>query len=65
MINEMKSFKAPPSLVGLVMNAVCLLFGEKEDWDSAKKLLGKMTFIPELLEFNVDILPERRLVKLK
>jgi dynein heavy chain len=65
MINEMKSFKAPPSLVGMVMNAVCLLFGEKEDWDSAKKLMGRMTFIPELIEFNVDNIPERRLIKLK
>jgi dynein heavy chain len=54
MINEMKSFKAPPALVGIVMNSVCLLFGEKEDWDSAKKILGRMTFMSELLEFNVD-----------
>lgn len=65
MINEMKSFKAPPALVGIVMNAVCLLFGEKEDWDSAKKILGRMTFQSELIDFNVDNLPDRRLVKLR
>ena len=52
-------------MVGIVMNAVCLLFGEKEDWDSAKKILNRMTFLTELLEFNVDTLPERRLIKLK
>jgi dynein heavy chain len=38
----------------MVMNAVCLLFGEKEDWDNAKKILGRMTFLSELIEFNVD-----------
>ena len=36
------------------MNAVCLLFGEKEEWDSAKKLMGSMTFLTDLKEFNVD-----------
>lgn len=65
MINEMKSFSKPPTMVGIVMNAVCVLFGEKEDWDSAKKILNRMTFLTELLEFNVDGLPERRLTKLK
>jgi dynein heavy chain len=65
MINEMKSFKAPPTLVGIVMNAVCLLFGEKEDWDSAKKVLGRMTFLSDLLDFNTDNVPDRRLAKLK
>lgn len=65
MINEMKSFKAPPTLVGIVMNAVCLLFGEKEDWDSAKKILGRMTFLSDLIDFKTEALPERRLQKLK
>lgn len=51
MINEMRSFKQPPPLVLVVMNAVCLLFGEKEDWDSSKKILGRMTFLNELIEF--------------
>lgn len=35
MINEMKALKTPPALVMTVMSAVCLLFGEKEDWPSA------------------------------
>lgn len=65
MINEMKSFKSPPTLVGIVMSAVCLMFGEKEDWDSSKKLLGRMTFISDLVDFNTDLVPERRLAKLK
>lgn len=54
MINEMKALKQPPSLVQIVMGAVCVLFGEKEDWPSAQKLLGRMTFIADLLEFQVE-----------
>ena len=61
MINEMKSFKSPPPLVELVLKAVCLFFGEKEEWDSAKKIMGRMTFLPELIDFNVDGIPEKRL----
>lgn len=41
----MKALKTPPNLVQIVMCAVNLLFGEKEDWPSAQKLLGRMTFI--------------------
>ena len=32
--------KNPPALVRLVMESACLLFGEKEDWATAQKLLG-------------------------
>jgi len=47
------------------MNAVNLLFGEKEDWDSAKKVLGRMNFLESLLDFNVDQVPERRWAKFR
>lgn len=35
------------------MNSVCLIMGYKEDWDSAKKLLGKMSFKSDLVDFDV------------
>ncbi len=47
------------------MEAVCLLFGEKEDWVTSKMLLGKMTFMQELIDFNVDKIPEKRFFKLR
>ena len=47
------------------MCAVNLLFGEKEDWPTAQKLLGRMTLLTDLLEFDVDQVPERRFIKLK
>lgn len=37
-ITEVKSFKTPPGLVLITMEAVCVLLGEKPDWDSAKKV---------------------------
>ena len=60
MIDEMKSFKAPPAMVGIVMNAVCLLFGEKEEWDSAKKLLGRMNFLESLVEFVPETVTDKK-----
>lgn len=39
-IGEMKMYTVPPEDVVLVMNAVCLLKKEKQDWDSAKKMMG-------------------------
>jgi dynein heavy chain len=36
-ITEIKSFAKPPPLVQMVMEAVCVLLGEKSDWDTSKK----------------------------
>lgn len=57
-MNIMKSFVKPPALVQFVMDSVCLLFGQKEEWDSSKKLLGQMTFLDELKSFDFDKVPE-------
>lgn len=47
-------------MVGVVMNSVCLLFNEKEDWDSAKKLLGNMKFLDSLIEFKPETVTDKR-----
>jgi dynein heavy chain len=39
-ITEIKSFSKPPPLVLVTMEAVCILLGEKPDWDAAKKVLN-------------------------
>jgi dynein heavy chain len=36
-LQEMKVYAQPPAMVELVLKAVCLIFGEKETWDDAKK----------------------------
>jgi dynein heavy chain len=58
-IVELKSFKSPPAAVGLTMNAVCLLFGVKQEWGEAKKLMGDMRFLDKLKEFDKDNIPPK------
>jgi hypothetical protein len=38
-ITIMKSLAKPPEMVVQVMNAVCVLFEKKENWDESKKLM--------------------------
>lgn len=64
-ITEVKSFANPPKAVQVVMDAVCVMLGEKEGWDSAKKLLGKSDFMDLLTNFDKDNIPEARLKKLR
>lgn len=40
-ITEIKSFSKPPPLVLTTMEAVCVLFGQKPDWDGSKKVVLK------------------------
>lgn len=63
-INIVKSFSTPPQAVQTVMGAVCVLFGEKEDWASAKKLLSRTTLIKELQDFDKDNIPMKRVQKI-
>ena len=39
-ITEIKSFSKPPPLVLTTMEAVCVLFGQKADWDTSKKAMS-------------------------
>ena len=60
-ITEVRSFPKPPPAVRTVMEAVCLLLGEKMDWDSAKAVLGRSTFMEELLKYDSENVPAPRL----
>jgi len=64
-ITEVKSFTNPPTAVRVVMEAVCVLLGEKEAWDNAKKVLGKPDFLEQLQNYDKDNIPESRLKKLR
>lgn len=57
-ITEIKSFAKPPPLVQMTMEAVCILKGEKPDWDSAKKVLNDSGFMKSLEEFDKDNIPD-------
>eukprot|EP01041_Mallomonas_annulata_P001585 gene1585-3062_t len=64
-ITEVKSFTNPPNAVRIVMEAVCVLLGEKEGWDVSKKLLSRPDFMELLTGYDKDNIPEARLKKLR
>uniref|UniRef100_A0A0G4I0U0 Uncharacterized protein n=1 Tax=Chromera velia CCMP2878 TaxID=1169474 RepID=A0A0G4I0U0_9ALVE len=64
-ITEIKSFPKPPPLVMMTMEAVNLLLGEKTDWDTAKKVLGKSDFLSRLKAYDKDNIPQKVLRKLE
>jgi dynein heavy chain len=55
-IQEVKSFAKPPPLVEVVLSSVCLLMGQKENWDEAKKLMNKSSFLDDLKTYDKDAL---------
>eukprot|EP00930_Biecheleria_cincta_P042962 TRINITY_DN29559_c0_g2_i1.p1 TRINITY_DN29559_c0_g2~~TRINITY_DN29559_c0_g2_i1.p1 ORF type:complete len:4097 (+),score=999.81 TRINITY_DN29559_c0_g2_i1:1152-12293(+) len=63
-IQEIKSFAKPPPLVMMTMEAVNVLLQEKPDWDTAKKVLNRGTFIQDLKTFDKDSIPEKVLKQL-
>lgn len=56
-ITEVKSFKQPPDPVVLVLNAVCVLKGEKLGWDNSLKMLSKNDFRDSLINYPRDRIP--------
>ena len=63
-INEIKSFAKPPEMVQVVMEAVCLLLGRGTDWKSAKALLGDMTFMDQLKNYDKDHIKKKIIKKI-
>lgn len=47
-IAEIKGFINPPAVVVLVLEAVCVLLGEKSDWNSAKSVMMSIDFLERL-----------------
>jgi dynein heavy chain len=53
-------------MVVTVLSACCLLFGFKETWEDAKKLLlGDMKFLEKLCDYDVTKVPEKRFLTLR
>ena len=53
-IVEVKGFPKPPPLVRMTIGGVCLLLGEKDIWDAAKKVLSKGDFMSLPFEYDKD-----------
>jgi dynein heavy chain len=64
-IAEMKAFSKPPELVMIVMEAVCILFKVKPDWENSKKLLSDPQFLRKMTDFDKDNVPDSVTKKLK
>ena len=62
---EIKSFAKPPPLVQTTLEAVCILKGEKPDWDTAKKMMSDTDFLPSLFKFDKDNIAESKIKKLQ
>ena len=64
-ISEVRTFAKPPPMVLTVMESVCILFGQRPDWSTAKTLLTDPNFIKRLFDYDKDNIPENYLRKLK
>jgi len=64
-ITILKSFQHPPQPVKKTMEAVCLLMQQKPDWDTAKRLLGRVDFLKECKNLDKDAIPRKVLSALQ
>lgn len=65
-LQEMKVYTTPPGMVELVLKAVCLILGEKESWDDAKKkILSRMDILDVLSSFKAGTMTEKQVRRLK
>jgi dynein axonemal heavy chain len=64
-ISEVKSMGKPPLGVVLTMEAVCIMLGEKADWDAAKKVMANAQFLKMLKEYDKDNISPKTVKKLK
>ncbi|GMG17952.1 unnamed protein product [Phytophthora fragariaefolia] len=64
-ITEVKGFVKPPQAVQVVMEAVCIMLGEKADWDNSKRILSRSTFMSELKDYDKDNIPIATLKKVR
>ncbi|CAI2733353.1 unnamed protein product [Schistosoma spindalis] len=64
-ISEIRVFTKPPQLVQTVMEAVCIMLGQKGDWATAKTVLNDSNFLRKLVEYPKDEITDGQLKKLK
>lgn len=64
-ITEVKGFVKPPQAVQVVMEAVCIMLGEKPDWDTSKRILSRSSFMADLKEYDKDNIPMSTLKKVR
>jgi len=63
-ISEIKSMSNPPAGVQKTMEAVCILLGAKEDWETAKKVLANVNFLKTLRDYDKDNIEQKVINKI-
>ena len=58
---EAPAAQSVPLAAMTVMEAVCLLMGQKTDWSDAKVLLNQSNFLQQLAEYDKDNIPEKKI----
>lgn len=53
-ITEIKSMNNPPEAVKVVLEGVCIMFGEKTEWVNAKKVISDMKFLEKVKGYDMD-----------
>ncbi|KAJ1555212.1 Dynein heavy chain 6, axonemal, partial [Nowakowskiella sp. JEL0078] len=64
-IAELKVFTKPPEAVLMVLEAICILFKAKPDWENSKKILSDPQLMRKMAEYDKDNIPEAITKKLK
>jgi len=62
---EMKAITKPPKNMNLIIDAVCILFDKKPDYDNYKKMLGSADFFKALINYDKEKLNEKMLNQLE
>lgn len=56
--SELKSFRSPPPQVLLVVNTLCIMFGQETGWQNGKLLLIKKGFFDDLIYYDKKNVPD-------
>eukprot|EP00945_MAST-04E_sp_MAST-4E-sp1_P007350 g7350.t1 len=58
-VTELKAYTKPPAYVKLAIEPVCILFGRRPNWKSARGLLCRPSFLRDLRSLKVSSLSEK------
>jgi dynein heavy chain len=64
-IIEFKKYLKPPETIKMVMEAVCILLGERSDWNNAIVVLGQMDFLQRIVNYPKESVSNSTFKKLR